>query len=128
MSRAVPAPPLQLSVSPRVRLAGVALRAALAVPDVLGAEAGAHGLCVTADPRAGLLRGVSVVAEGEGRYAVDLRLSARFVPLLPLADEVRDRVRAGARRDGLAEQLGSVNVEFARLLTAAEAAGPDDPP
>lgn len=115
------APLLQVGASPRVRLARLALDAAQAVPDVLGTEAGLHGVRVTADPSAGLLRGVSVTAQADGRYTVDLSLVARMVPLVALGEEVRRRVQASARRDGLADQLGTVNVEFARLLTSEEA-------
>lgn len=121
MPPAPAAPPLQVSASPRVRLARLALDAALAVPDVIGAEAGVHGVHVTADPPAGLLRGVSVIAQADGRYAVDLRLVARMVPLVALGEEVRRRVQASAGRGGLADRLGTVNVEFARLLTLDEA-------
>lgn len=115
------APSPSVIASPRVRLARLALYAASAVPDVLGVEAGSHGMRVTADPPAGLLRGVSVIAEADGRYAVDLCLAAAVVPLLPLGEEVRRRVHASARRDGLAHRLGTVSVEFARLVTAEEA-------
>jgi hypothetical protein len=117
----MPPAPLETGASDRVRLARLALDAALVVPDVLGAEAGSHGVRVTADPPARLLRGVSVVAQPNGRYAVDLRLVARMVPLVALAEEVRRRVQASAGLRGLADRLGTVNVEFARLLTADEA-------
>lgn len=119
-----PAPvawPHPVAVSPRLRLARVALGAALVVPDVLGAEAGPQGMRVTADPPAGLIRGVSVIAQADGRYAVDLCLVASVVPLVALGEQVRRRVQASARRDGLADQLGTVNVEFARLLMPEEA-------
>ena len=87
----------------------------------LPAKRASHGLRVTADPPAGLLRGVSVTAERDGRYAVDLRLVARMTPLMPLGDAVRRRVIASARRaQGLADQLGSINVEFARVLAPEE--------
>jgi len=109
------------SGSPRADLARLALDAALGLPDVLGGEAGPHGLRVTADPSGGLVRGVSVTAEGEGRYAVDLNLIARVVPLVALGEEIQRRVRARAEREGLAGRLGLVNVEFARLLTGDEA-------
>ncbi len=112
---------LQVSASPRVRLARVALDAALSVPDVLGAEAGSHGVRVTAGPASALLRGVSVTAQADGGYAVDLCLVARMAPLVALGEEVRRRVQASARRDGLGDQLGTVNVEFAHLLTPEEA-------
>ena len=121
MPPAALAPPLQSRASDRVRLARLALDAALVVPDVLGAEAGVHGVRVTADPPVGLVRGVSVIAQAAGRYAVDLRLVARIVPLVALGEEVRRRVQASAGRDGLADRLGTVNVEFARLLTPEEA-------
>jgi hypothetical protein len=121
MSQGSPAPPPQVSASPRVRLARLARDAALAVPGVLGAEAGSHGVHVTADPPAGLLHGVSVVAQADGRYEVALRLVARVVPLVALSEEVRHRVQASARRVGLADRLGIVNVEFARLLTPEDA-------
>jgi hypothetical protein len=104
--------------SPRLALAHLALDAALGVPDVLGGEADPAGLRVTADLSAGLLlRGVSVTAEADGRYAIDLRLLARVVPLVPLGDEIERRVQARADRDGLADQVGPVRVEFARVLT-----------
>ena len=126
MPPAALAPPLQSRASDRVRLARLALDAALVVPDVLGAEAGVHGVRVTADPPAGPLRGVSVIAQADGRYAVDLRLVARIVPLVTLGEEVRRRVQASALRDGLADRLGTVNVEFARLLTPDEARAAED--
>ena len=117
----MPPAPLETRASDRVRLARLALDAALVVPGVLAAEGGVHGVHVTADPPAGRLRGVSVIAQADGRYAVDLRLVARMVPLVALGEEVRRRVQASAGRRGLADRLGAVNVEFARLLTAAEA-------
>lgn len=106
--------------SPRVRLARLALEAALTAPNVVAAEAGLHGMRVTADPPGGMLRGVSVVSEGGGRYGVDLCLVACVAPLVPLGEEVRRRVQASAQRNGLADQLSTVSVEFARVLTPAE--------
>ena len=106
--------------SSRVRLARLALEAALAVPNVVAAEAGLHGMRVIADPAGGVLRGVSVTADGGGRYAVDLCLVACLAPLVPLGEEVRRRVQASAQRNGLADQLSTVSVEFARVLTPAE--------
>jgi len=121
MSPAPLAPPIPARASSRLDLARLALGAALAVPEVLGAEAGVHATRVTADPPAGLLHGVSVIAQADGRYAVDLCLVARIVPLLALGEAVRRQVQESARRGGLADQLGTVNVEFARLLTPEEA-------
>jgi hypothetical protein len=115
------APPLQASASTRVRLARLAVRAALTVPGVLAAEAGRHPARVTPDEPAGLIRGAAVIAQAGGRYSVDLRLVARVVPLVALADEVRRRVAATARLEGLEHLLGTVDVEFARVLTDDEA-------
>jgi hypothetical protein len=121
MPSAAPAPSMTGAVSPRVALARLALEAALAMPDVVAGDAGMNGLRVTADPAAGLLRGVSVTAERDGRYAVDLELVARMVPLMRLGETVRRRVHESARRQGLADRLGIVNVEFARVVAAGEA-------
>jgi uncharacterized alkaline shock family protein YloU len=106
--------------SARVPLARLALRAASEVPGVLGSDPGPQGLRVVADPPE-LLRGVSVTAEVDGRYAVDLCLVAGMVPLHALADEVRDRVRRRAERERLETELGTVNVEFAMVMSEAEA-------
>ncbi len=103
-----------------MRLARVALQAALGVPDVVAAEPGLEGVRVSSDPVGGVLRGVSVTADGGGRYAIDLRLVACVAPLVPLGEEVRRRVQAGAQRSGLADQLSTVSIEFARVLTPAE--------
>src|SRR3954449_8112305 len=106
--------------SPRVVLARLALEAALAVPGVVAGEAGRHNLRVTVVSAGIPLRGVSVTAERGGRYAVDLCLVARMTPLIPLADAVRRRVIASAARQGLADQLGTIDVEFAQVLAPGE--------
>lgn len=106
--------------SPRVGLARLALEAALAVSGVVRADAGPHGMCVTTDPSRGLMRGASVCALADGRYAVDLCLVAGLVPLVELAEEVRSKIRARVEREGLIAQLGEVNVEFVRVLSAEE--------
>jgi hypothetical protein len=116
------APPPQVGDSPRVRLAQIALDAALSVAGVQGTDAGPHGLCATSDAVAGTLTGVAVIAQADGRYSVELCLVAGIVPLLELADEVRRRVRARAQREGVAEFLGELNVEFTRVMSAAEIA------
>ena len=112
----------QVGDSPRVRLAHLALDAALNVAGVQGADAGPSGLCVTGDPPGEPLRGVSVIAQPGGRYTVDLCLIAGIVPLIELAAEVRRRVHARVAREGLGDQLGDVNVQFSEVLSAAEIA------
>lgn len=108
--------------SPRVRLAQVSLEAARAVAGVVGTDAGPQGLWVTADPAAGLLRGVSVIAQADGRYSVDLCLVAGLVPLMALSEEVKTKVRDRVALAGLAAELGTINVEFAAVLTREEIA------
>src|SRR5947199_4319841 len=104
--------PSHVGDASRVALARLALDVVASIPGVAGTDAGPGGLCVTADPPFGVLQGVSVIAQSDGRYEVDLCLVARIVPLLPLGDDIRSRLRARAAREGLAEQLGAVNVEF----------------
>ena len=107
--------PLEVTVSPRVRLARFALETALSVPGVVGGDPGPARLRVTADGPGEPLQGVSVTAEPGGSYAVDLCLVAGMVPLKALADQVRRKVRSRVRRAGLTDQLGPVNVEFVDL-------------
>ncbi len=104
----------------RSQLGRLALEAAAVVPGVVGVDAGPRESYLTADEPTGVLRGVSVIAQADGRYAVDLCLVAGIVPLIELADEVRRRVRAHAALEGLADQVGAVNVEFARVLSDEE--------
>jgi hypothetical protein len=106
--------------SARVRVAGAALQAALDVPGVLGSDPGPSGRRVTAEPASGALIGVLATAQSDGRYAVDLSLVADMVPLPPLAEEVRARVRQRVDGEQLGDVLGAVNVEFAYVVTAEE--------
>lgn len=122
MPLASEAPGSLVGPSPRVALARAALEAALAVPGVVAGDAGPQGLRVTHDPGIGALPGVSVTAEAGGRYAVDLRLVACLVPLVPLGELVRRGVQTSAQRHGLADRLGEVNIEFGLVLDAHELA------
>jgi hypothetical protein len=116
----MPADRPEVGGSVRVDVARAALQAALEAPAVLGSDSGPRGLRVTADPPFGLLVGVSATAQADGRYAVDLSLVASMVPLPELAEEVRDRVRKRAGREHVEDVLGSINVEFASVVTAEE--------
>ena len=113
-------PPEQVGDDSRVALARLALDAVSTMPGVAGTDVGPGGFCVTADPPSGVLRGVSVIAQPDGRYEVDLCLVVRMVPLLSLSDDIRHRLRARAAREGLADQLGTVNVDFAQALSVGE--------
>ena len=62
--------------SERVRLARVALTAALGVPGVQGADAGPGDVAVTGTALGARLEGVTCVAAPTGGYDVSLRLGA----------------------------------------------------
>ncbi|HEY4276746.1 MAG TPA: hypothetical protein VGM91_00930 [Conexibacter sp.] len=123
MSQAAAPAPGQPAHDPsdRVRLARVALDAAIAVPKVVRGEAGRDVQRVTVDGGE-RLEGVLAIAQPDGRYGIELRLVAQLVPLHALAEDVRAKVRGAAARAGLERSLGEVNIEFAGLLTAEERA------
>ncbi len=114
--------PNQDAESDRVRIAQLALAAAVAQPGVVRGAAGSSVPCVTATRSSGLLVGVSVVVGSDERYEVDLRLVGELVALVPLADRVRKKITTAARRSGLYEDLGPVNIEFVEVLTPVEIA------
>lgn len=97
--------------SDRVRLAVLALDAALSLDGVASPDAGPHGMHVTAS-RAGAIVGALVVAEPGGRYSIDLGLRARLVPLDALADTVRESVTRAVTSAGLEARLGAISVIF----------------
>jgi len=102
--------------TPRIRLARAALGAALGVPGVTRAVAGAGH--VTWDGQLAL-EGVLVVAAGLGIYDVSLRLATAPVPLHPIAQGVRDAVEKAAQR--IDARPGRIDVTFADLDAAGEA-------
>jgi len=114
-----PAPLGASPASDRVRLARLALAAALTVPDVVRAEAGLGSTFVTVDFPAPL-RGVSVVAEADGRYEVALRLVARPVPLYALGDTVRAQILALAEGEALAAAIARIHVDFVDVAVPGE--------
>ncbi len=108
----VPAP------SVRVRLAQVALGAALSVDGVAAAGQGSRFAgAVTVDGAP--LAGVSVIALREGRYELGLALIARPVALHALADRVRERVTVAAGVADLGERLGPINIVFEDIADPA---------
>jgi len=102
-----------------VGLARLALGAALTVTDVVRAQPGLGGTFVTVDVPVAL-RGVTVVAEPDGRYGVALRLVARPVPLRALGETVRERVLTLAGREGLAAAIARVDVDFVDVAVPGE--------
>ena len=107
------------SDSERVRLARVALSAALAVPGVVRGDAGPMHAHATPVLESEPLRGILCVATADGGYEVSFRLVAELVSLHLLAQRVGERVRAGAKVAGLAQLLRTVNVHFADLDEAS---------
>jgi len=101
--------------TPRIRLARAALDAALGVPGVTRAVAGAGH--VTWDGQV-TLDGVLVVAAGPDVYDVSLRLPTVPLPLHPMSQGVRIAVeRAAARIDA---RPGRIDVTFADLDAPGE--------
>ena len=105
--------PVALSESERVRLAGIALTAALGVSGVRGADGGPGQAIVTATASGDRLQGVSCVAARDGGYDVSLRLVGGLVPLHPLGESVRSAVLRSAGIAGIVVQ--SVSVHFVGL-------------
>lgn len=96
--------------SDRVRLAALAIDAAVAVDGVTAADAGPHLLHVTTSGATSVI-GARVVAE-PGGYSIDLGLCARLVPLEALAESVRSCVTRAVTHAGLGERVGAVSVTF----------------
>lgn len=113
--------------TPRVRLARLALDAALALPEVADGSSGPAGSTVTGD-RGEVLRGVSASAAGGGRYDLTVRLTVNPTPapLHALAERLRDSIAQAARRAGLGTPLGRIDVHFADVARGPEA-GPAAP-
>ncbi len=100
--------------SERVELARLALTEALALDGVVRADAGPFGTRITLDGREPLA-GVTAAALSDGRYGVTLHLVSRVVPLRPLADRIRARIKRRASRAGLEEVLGPIDIVFEDL-------------
>lgn len=98
--------------SPRAELARLSLAAALAHPDVVAGDPGPSRACVSAT-ESEPLEGVSAVIGPDGTYDVILRLAVRLVPLLPLADDLRRRVRTAAAASASAGESGAIEIQFA---------------
>lgn len=117
--RQIPRPgPVALGESERVRLAGIALTAALGVSDVRGADAGSERAFVTETASGDRLQGVSCVAARDGGYDVSLRLVAGPVPLRALGESVRSAVLRSAGIACITAQ--SVDVHFVGLALTEE--------
>ncbi|MBW3579390.1 MAG: hypothetical protein KY462_16965 [Actinobacteria bacterium] len=109
-----PSPPARVETSPpkvqgpRDRLAQTAVDAALGVEGVAGLAPPTPGRSSLGP----LFAGIDVVAEGRDRYGLTLHLAADLVPLIPVADAVRDAVATAAQRAGLGDELGRIDVRF----------------
>lgn len=105
--------------TPRARLARLAREAALADPAVVGMSAGPGGQWIAAD-RGERLTGVGAAARSDGRYDVRVAVTVGepIPPLHELADAIRKRVAAGAKAEGLADELGAVDVSIADVASA----------
>ncbi len=105
--------------SERVRLARLALDAALGVAGVVSSHTGRLGTRMTPDREERLL-GVVATARAAGGYGIELHLVTEVVPLPQLADLVRSRVERAASSAGLADVLGPVDITIEDVVMPNE--------
>lgn len=111
------------------RVARAARDAVVGVEGVVDVTAGPLGRRITPD-RNGAVAGVVATALSDRAYELAVHLVVQPVPLYPLADRVRDGVRAGVE-DALPEVgIGPVSVAFEDLAghRFPEPAGDTPPP
>jgi hypothetical protein len=108
---ATPAPAVA-GPSPRLRLARLARDAALRDAGVVALDAGVDGrfAVVSGDER---IDGVLCVATTDGGYDLELRLVCALVPLIPLGERVRTKLRETAAAAEL--PLATVSVHIAAV-------------
>lgn len=84
--------------------------------------AGPNGRWVTRDGDQAI-RGVLAAAQSDGRYELELHLVVAWPPepLAHLAEDVRRRVRAAVKREGLDAHLGDIQIRVDDIQS------PDDP-
>lgn len=113
--------PRAAAPSPRARLARLAGEAALGAPGVVALSTGPGGQWVAAD-RGERLTGVGAAARSDGRY--DVRVAVTVAeptrPLGELAEAIRERLVAAAGDEGLAAELGAVDVAIADIVSREE--------
>ena len=100
--------------SDRVRLARLALDAALATDGVDGGTDGPVRMWVTVE-QGQRYPGVTATVTPDGTHDVALHLVVDPVPLHPLADAIRTRAASDVAAAGLAEALGSIDIAFEDL-------------
>ncbi len=97
--------------SPRLALAAVAEVVVTRMPGVALTDGDGRWVTAHGDRR---IRGVIAVAQSEGRYELELHVVVAWPPepLPQLAQELRRRVLAAAKRHALAEQLGDIQIHI----------------
>ena len=107
---------LPQGASERMRLARLALAAALRVPGVIRTDGGPGGRFVSAGDGE-RVPGVICAAAADGGYEVSLRLVCALVPLQHVSEQARTAVVAAAAMAGI--RVTSVDVQV------ADVAGPE---
>jgi uncharacterized alkaline shock family protein YloU len=107
---------LPQGASERMRLARLALAAALRVPGVIRTDGGPGDRFVSAGDGE-RVQGVICTAAGDGGYEISLRLVCALVPLQRVAEQARTAVLAAASMAGI--RVVSVDVQV------ADVAGPE---
>ena len=109
--------------SDRVRLARLALDAALATDGVDGGTDGPVRMWVTVE-QGQRYPGVTAYVTADGTHDVGLHLVVEPVPLHPLAEAIRSRAEADVAAAGLAGRLGSIDIAFEDLASPGAPAPP----
>ena len=112
-----PAQSAPVGPSVRVRLAELARETALATPGVADLDSGPTGLFFTAGGGT-RVAGVTCAAAPHGGFDLALRLVCHFVPLHPVADDVRARIETAAALGGL--EAETVTIEVTDVLDSAQ--------
>lgn len=102
--------------TPRATLARLAHEAALGAGGVVALD-DQRPLASTAAEGGERVRGIWCVAEPSGRYELHVYITVRPVPIPALAERIRRRVRAAARRQGLAKEVGAIEVVVVDIVT-----------
>jgi hypothetical protein len=102
-----------VGASDRLRLAGVARAAMLAVPGIIATDTGPAGLHLTT-ARDERLEGIICAATSDGGYDISVRLIAGLVPLPDLSDRVTAAINRAAVRVGV--PCSGVAVHFADVV------------
>lgn len=115
MSGTAPRPSTGQS-TPRAALARLVHEVALGARGVVALD-DRRPLASTAGEGGERVRGVWCVAEPSGRYEVHIYITVHPVSIPALTERIRQGVRDAARRQGLTEEVGAIEVVVVDIVT-----------